>query len=405
MCAALNMMKLSGAILLASLIGSAAQGHDGSHESFKAYMSKHSRDYKVNSSEYKMRHALFVQRVAEVQQQNSQPAKLWTANVNHLSDRTEKELAQLRGWRGAHSKSKGKTVGVRAHMPGHSGWFLNQRSNNVGPRLPDQISWANLSAIQQDTNQGGCGSCWAIATTTVLNSVAEKAGLRRSFSEQDLVDCVPNPHRCGGTGGCSGATVELAMNWVVSNGIRDVESSPYYGVDRTCASSLAQMAPRELSDTDFEAMIAIGVHSSPASSAGLSLGVKHWERLPENDYLPLLRALVQHGPIAVSVAASGWTSYEQGIFNSCPSDAVVDHAVTLFGYGRDKESDVKFWEIKNSWGLVWGMNGNIRLIREDTPVCGTDWQPEVGTGCEGGPSSVKVCGQCGILYDAVAVHM
>ena len=31
---------------------------------------------------------------------------------------------------------------------------------------------------------------------------------------QELVDCVPNPHACGGTGGCSGATVELAMNFV-----------------------------------------------------------------------------------------------------------------------------------------------------------------------------------------------
>ena len=39
---------------------------------------------------------------------------------------------------------------------------------------------------------------------------------------QELVDCVPNPKSCGGTGGCSGATVELAMSyatWQVDLGL------------------------------------------------------------------------------------------------------------------------------------------------------------------------------------------
>ena len=35
----------------------------------------------------------------------------------------------------------------------------------------------------------------------------------------------------------------------------------------------------------------------------------------------------------------------------------------------------------------------------DGDFCGTDSSPADGTGCAGGPSSVKVCGSCGILYD------
>jgi len=393
----------TGILLLGTLTINAAQEHDSSPSAFASFVAKHGRQYKANSSEYQLRHKLFVQRAIEVDQHNSKPERLWTAKINHLADRTDSELAQLRGWRGVRSTSRRSVAGISPHMHGRPGMFLSQRSNSVGPRLPEEISWGNLSSIQADTNQGGCGSCWAIAATTVLNSAAEKAGLGRTFSEQDLVDCVPNPHHCGGTGGCSGATVELAMNFVVTSGVRDTSRAPYFGVDHACAASLLQTPSQE--DFNFDSMVAVGVHTSPAASAGMRLGLKAWERLPENEYEPLLHALVQHGPVAISVAASSWSFYNEGIFDSCSKDAVIDHAVTLFGYGKDAASGRKFWEIKNSWGLGWGMQGNIRLLREDAVTCGTDWQPEVGTGCDGGPTSVTVCGHCGILYDAVSVQM
>ena len=32
--------------------------------------------------------------------------------------------------------------------------------------------------------------------------------------------------------------------------------------------------------------------------------------------------------------------------------------------------------------------------------CNRDPRPEDGSGCDGGPSEVTVCGACGILYDS-----
>jgi len=49
--------------------------------------------------------------------------------------------------------------------------------------------------------------------------------------------------------------------------------------------------------------------------------------------LPLMTA-VTDGPVAVSVAANDWGMYEKGIFDNCPKDAIVNHAVLLHGYGR-----------------------------------------------------------------------
>jgi cathepsin L len=70
-------------------------------------------------------------------------------------------------------------------------------------------------------NQGNCGSCWAFATTAMIeghfniyNSNLKKIVL----SPQHLVSCVPNPNQCGGTGGCSGATAEIAMDYLKTCG-------------------------------------------------------------------------------------------------------------------------------------------------------------------------------------------
>jgi len=240
----------------------------------------------------------------------------------------------------------------------------------------------------------------------MLDANAEINKRNRTFSAQELVNCVPNPHNCGGNGGCKGATVELAMNWAMDRGLQTDDETPYTGVDGTCAKSTPALLATQGSDA-LKEMIAIGFHGvKSANSPGALIGLRGWERLPENQYEPLIRAVAETGPVAVSVAASGWQSYGSGIFDGCDKDAVIDHAVTLIGYGVDKDRAEKYWIIKNSWGSSWGENdGTIRLLRhEGNEHCGTDYQPKEGTACDGGPSSVPVCGMCGILYDAVVPY-
>lgn len=399
-----SVCQIQCALLVGSLALTASQGSEQNLPSFASFIAQHSRVYKPGTEEYELRHAVYKERVANVKAQNSNPERLWNAGVNHLTDRTEAELAELRGWRGFAQTEAGRGRAAQISRR-RSGLFLGQSAQMV---IPEAISWGNLSTISEAVNQYACGSCWAIAAATVLNAAAERAGTDRTFSAQDLVSCVPNPHRCGGTGGCSGATVELAMAYSVHKGVRTKFEAPYHGVDGFCSSSDGDEIPQAslLDETYwFQSKTGVGVHHAPRRSPGREMGIRFWERLPENEQRPLMAALVRHGPLAVSVAASSWGDYSSGVFNACNVDAIIDHAVTLFGYGVDTDRGVKFWEIKNSWGAYWGEQGNIRLLRTDEVSCGIDNQPEVGTGCEDGPSQVKVCGMCGILYDSIAVQM
>lgn len=351
--------------------------------SFESFVELHSRSYKAGTVEYEQRRTIYEQSVAAVHVQNGLQSRLWTAGINYLSDWTEAELATLRGYR--RSANLGRVGNSMSSAQSHN---LNLFQNDsIALTIPKDKHWTGLMASKYIRNQGSCGSCWAIAGATILQAHAEiHKGLKRTFSAQQMVSCVPNPRQCGGQGGCRGATVELAMDWVMHHGSAEEYQIPYAGKDATCAGGQNTIG------------------AGPALAATTSFGMTGWERLPENKYAPLLRALVDKGPVAVSADASSWGQYQSGIFNGCPLDAVVNHAITLVGYGETESA--KYWTIQNSWSRLWGEAGNIRILRrdDDQTRCGIDRHPEQGTGCIGGPAQVTVCGMCGILYDSVIPH-
>jgi cathepsin L len=348
---------------------------------FDQYVAEFQRTYQHGSEEYSSREKLFQQRLADVRQQNSKPNRLWTAGLNHLTDRTHAELQELRGWR--------RSV---AH-PGSSGTsLLSGRGKHIGS-LASEVDWKNVTAV---VDQGSCGSCWAVATKALLDAhYAIHMNEETKFSAQELVNCVPNPESCGGSGGCGGATVELAMQYVQGVGLSTESEVPYRGSDGSCK----RPASSSLFQSDGNG------HDHGSGGSGLK-GLHSWETLESNKAEPLMRA-VQNGPVAISAGADGWYSYYQGVFDSCSKDAVIDHAILLVGYGEDKAKGANYWTVQNSWGRSWGENGFIRIKRgattkEDEEHCGTDDRPGDGIACMPYPLEVKVCGMCGMLYDSVA---
>lgn len=239
--------------------------------------------------------------------------------------------------------------------------------------------------------QGGCGSCWAVAAVGTIemheelhrqnsSALLQLEGQRQlePLSYEQLVDCTPNPRHCGGTGGCKGATGELAFRRVLASGIAPANrySGYQHNGDGKCKA------------VENEKMLTY---------------ITGWQRLRDNKLQDLLQALTSAGPVVASVDATGWSLYRRGVFAGCPSDAIVNHAVVLTGYGVDPRLG-KYYMIRNSWGGGWGEEGFIRLRRHTTDKgvrgkCGIDRNPKEGVGCDGGPAQIEVCGECGILSD------
>lgn len=132
--------------------------------------------------------------------------------------------------------------------------------------------------------------------------------------------------------------------------------------------------------------------------------VESYETLKKNHFGPLLEAVTK-GPVGISVGTTGWQDYDGGVLGCSSSpNTVIGHAVLLVGYGKTKTGK-RFWKVRNSWGSQWGEHGYVRLLMRENEhtFCGTNKDPHAGTGCDGGPSVVPVCGTCGILFDSVAV--
>jgi len=359
---------------------------DSSLTPFESFIEEHARTYQQGTSEFEERRYLYETRLANAERHNSNPDRLYSKGVNKLWDWTDSELKTLRGWDGSKMPAGGSTMrSARQHSA-----FLQQDSL---ADVPTEKIWDNLVMSKNIKNQANCGSCWAIASASTLEAHAEiYSGKPRSFSAQQIVMCTPNPKHCGGDGGCQGATAELAMAWVLKNGLAEESAVPYTGRDGACTmgSATADMASFLADD-------------SSESKGAAAFGMTGWETLPKNEYAPLVQALANRGPVAVSVAADTWFDYSTGIFNGCGKDSVIDHAVVAIGYGE--ENGKKFWLIQNSWGRSWGELGHIRLERhEDGDYCGTNSDPQKGVACKGETAAVPVCGMCGVLFDSVVPH-
>lgn len=333
--------------------------------------------------------------------------------INQFIDRLPEELP--RGYdrmKSSQVRSSSTVVNTVAHTTSVSRRLQNKREerenmflNALGGKLldvselPKEVNWRMKGVTTPVKNQGGCGSCWAFASTAVLEShiaIQTQNHILFELSEQQLVSCASNPQHCGGVGGCAGATAEIAYEHVRLHGMVEEWGfgyQDYHGADVNCSLTLKDSGGNK---TFYH---------------GAVITIKDYAVLPSNNYTALMNAVARLGPVAVSVACLPWQFYSSGVFHAPlnPGKATdIDHLVVLEGYGTDQESGEDYWLVRNSWSPMWGEGGYIRLKRVDEYECGMDNTPEDGDACtfddEGNPVTPTpqlICGNSGILFDSV----
>jgi len=358
------MMKCVPLVFLCVVSSSAASLLNTQWNNFKT---KHNKVYSTPAEEA-LRKQIFAQNLVKIEEHNSR-GLTWTEEVNKFTDLTKEEFKTL------YASGRTPTRGPRASTN-------YQDIQDVVSALPDEVDWRTEGVITKVRDQGFCGSCWAFASSSVMASYAvinNRSHELLEISPQHLVSCVPNPLKCGGTGGCQGSIEALAFTYASLFGVVTEDDYPY-----------ASQWGENDDHCDFDA--------KTMDAAVMTMG---WQSLPHNDAAAVMEHLANVGPLSTSVAASSWSSYGGGVFDGCDydSDMVSNHAVMLVGYGVD-ETLGDYWLIKNSWGDSWGENGYIRLRRQETPQCAIDYSPLDGSGCvDGGVESVVVCGTCAVVSE------
>jgi len=366
--------------------------------SFEQYVKEFDKEYS-SDEEYKQREGIFLQNLASILDHNSnRDSSQHYMDINHFADKLDNELPL------GYDKSSHPAWSAATSVERRTLAFDTEDVK----KLPESVDWRTNGRVTTAVkNQLHCGSCWAFATTACMEShVAIQTGKLFTLSVQELVSCMPNPNQCGGTGGCAGATTELGYDFIAKHGMVDEWTFGYqsgHGEQVNC-TIMGNDSSKYL-----RGEVSTKIKGSVASVVGFS-------NLPTNHYDSLLTAVATMGPVAISVAATGWGMYKGGIYDDSSSEhRDINHAVVLEGYGTDEETGQDYWLVRNSWGPMWGEDGYIRLKRTDPSTledaasdCKMDVTPTDGIACtkdDSGndivPKAVSVCGTSGILFDTV----
>ncbi len=231
--------------------------------------------------------------------------------------------------------------------------------------MPASVDWRTWGVVTPVKDQGRCGSCWAFASIAVLEShIGLKTKTLFTMSTQELVSCTPNPKDCGGSGGCAGATAEIAYDYVTKRGVLMEDQFGYQ-------SFSGAHVPCSVLDPEPEYPNMIDHRSALGNDtfiSGAVASIKGFVVLPSNNYTYLMNAIAKTGPVAVTVACTDWHLYQSGVFeetgNRTATATDVNHLVVLVGYGTDPETGKDYWLVRNSWGPRWGKLWLISVLVE-----------------------------------------
>jgi len=214
-----------------------------------------------------------------------------------------------------------------SQMPPRQPVAAEQVAKKASPvALPSEYDWSSKGALTPVKNQGQCGSCWAFSATETVESVCFLAGKGLNhLSEQQVVDCTTTCY------GCNGGWTYYAFEYLISCGGQEYSSDyPYTAQTGQC---------------NF-------------NSADIACSISSWKYVTQDqDENAMQQFLYSNSPLSICVDASTWQFYNGGVLSNCGTN--IDHCVQATGWSQ--QSGQQAWNVRNSWGTDWGVNGYIYL--------------------------------------------
>jgi len=219
----------------------------------------------------------------------------------------------------------------KATVMTHSKKFLS--------RMKQTTSWAPLNwtnLFLEARTQSTCGGCWAFSTAALVEGwIAQKFGVKKYLSPQNLISCDTSDNAC------NGGWYANSLAYLQTTGLALDDDIAYKNNKTDCPANITAANNTKIPPFVFCSNL-------------------------NNDTLcteQLVYSYLQQGPVAVSVDGTidDFANYNGGIYTGpCVAQ---NHAVMLVGYGVDTPTGKDYWIVRNSWGTTWGELGHIRIAR------------------------------------------
>ncbi|CAD8073929.1 unnamed protein product [Paramecium sonneborni] len=289
-----KILSLFATALLLCGLGFYSQSEE--QQSFKGWQKQYNKFYSKSEEAY--RQIVFNKNIELIKRHNQNPNKSYSMAVNQFADLTDEEFESL---------YLGKPTYVKLDN------IELSKGNNLG-----EADWS--SKMNGIKNQGNCGSCWTFsAIGAVEGYLIIRQGFKGILSEQQLVDCALDAGN-----GCNGGNSDLALDYIASVGSVYERDYPYTAQDGVCKVLQGKVR------------------------------IQGRENYGPNE--DAIKKGIQNYPLSVSVDATYWKFYSEGVYDGACRDDFHNHAVVAVGF--DYEGN---WKIRNSWGEGWGEKGHIWL--------------------------------------------
>jgi len=288
-------------------------------ELFSSFRDSFEKNYK-SSNEHEKRKDIFRHNMRFINSHNRKHLG-YNLKLNKFADMTEKEVGQ---YKGLLDEPEGTYNGGKKFKIPHID-FANTP-------MPKSLDWREYGAVSKIRSQGICGSCYAYAVTSAMESAYYlKTGTQIELSQQQIVDCTWGY----GNRGCKGGYPYRALQWIMKHGGLATDDS--YG--------------RYLAQEGY-------CHFKNVS---IGAGVESYMNITSGNKTELKLALAMYGPVTILINTRPKTFkfYSSGVYFDGSCDDKVDHAAVAVGYGEDNGKE--YWLIKNSWSTSWGRDGFMKI--------------------------------------------
>eukprot|EP01028_Stygiella_incarcerata_P014483 TRINITY_DN971_c0_g1_i1.p1 TRINITY_DN971_c0_g1~~TRINITY_DN971_c0_g1_i1.p1 ORF type:complete len:316 (-),score=56.62 TRINITY_DN971_c0_g1_i1:695-1606(-) len=221
--------------------------------------------------------------------------------------------------------------------------------------FPIQWDWRDINGTNYCTpirNQfapGYCGSCWAHATTAALADrikiLRNGKGVDVILSRQYLLNC---GHVCGT---CGGGFPPCVNELIHKEGIPEESCLGYTAKDEECDP----------------------IHICRTCNREGCFPVTKMKRWYVSEYGGIIGAeqmkaeIFHRGPISCGMySTDAFHNYTGGIYEEYQPVPLINHIVSVVGWGFDDVVQKEYWIVRNSFGSFWGENGFFRIIMHKT---------------------------------------
>jgi len=228
--------------------------------------------------------------------------------------------------------------------------------------LPDNWDWRDMNGtnfLSWNKNQHipvYCGSCWAQGSTSALADrfnimLGDKNPTPVALDAQVIVNC-----RAGGS--CQGGNPGGVYAFAYSEGIPDSSCEQYvaHNLDKSSCSDIDKCKdctwpPCPIGETCQDKCWAVDYKKYYASNYYSIRGASKMKA-----------DLYKYGPISCGIEVTDkFEAYTGGIYSEHKLFPMINHEISVVGWGKDEKTGEEYWIGRNSWGTYWGEGGFFRM--------------------------------------------